>query len=70
LLAYLLATERIAAEAAVMVGDRAADIIAAKANGIQSAGVLWGYGSKAELDEAGAGRLCSTPKDLAFCPTI
>ena len=34
---------------AVMVGDRATDLIAAHRNGLQSAAVLWGYGSKAEL---------------------
>jgi phosphoglycolate phosphatase len=67
LLAHLLATERIPAEATVMVGDRAADIVAAKANGIRSIGVLWGYGSKAELAEAGTDRICSLPKELPYC---
>lgn len=35
--------------ATVMVGDRASDLIAAHRNGLKSAGVLWGYGSEAEL---------------------
>ena len=35
--------------ATLMVGDRATDLIAAHRNGLQSAGVLWGYGSEAEL---------------------
>lgn len=38
----------------LMVGDRMHDILGAKRNGIQSCGVLYGYGSKEELEEAGA----------------
>jgi phosphoglycolate phosphatase-like HAD superfamily hydrolase len=38
----LLASERLAAEHVVRVGDRHADIVAAKANGMRSIGVLWG----------------------------
>jgi phosphoglycolate phosphatase len=33
----------------LMLGDRAIDLIAAHKNGLQSAGVLWGYGSETEL---------------------
>ena len=64
LLAFLLEKERVRTEAAVMVGDRAADILAAKNNGIRSVGVLWGYGSERELTEAGADKLCLTPGEL------
>lgn len=39
---------------AVMVGDRKHDIIGAKKNGIDSIGVLFGYGSREELETAGA----------------
>jgi len=67
LLAHLLATEKAPAAATVMIGDRAVDIVAAKANGLRSIGVLWGYGSQAELVEAGADRLCRAPSDLAAC---
>ena len=35
--------------AAVMIGDREVDISSAKANGLRSVGVLWGFGSQAEL---------------------
>lgn len=38
----------------LMVGDRSHDIIGAKKNGIDCAGVLFGYGSREELKEAGA----------------
>ena len=65
LLAHLLAEERIAPDAAVMIGDRAADVRAAKANGLKSVGVLWGYGSQTELVDAGADILFHTPHDLA-----
>ena len=67
LLAHLLATEQIAAKSAVMIGDRAADIIAARANRVSSIGALWGYGSEEELRDAGADRLCAAPHELAEC---
>ena len=67
LLPVLLVRERVPAGAAIMVGDRAADILAAKANGIRSIGVLWGYGSEAELTGAGADKLCLTPAQLGSC---
>jgi len=36
-------------KSSIMVGDRAVDMIAAHGNGLSAAGVLWGYGSEAEL---------------------
>lgn len=39
---------------AVMVGDREFDIIGAKKNGLDSVGVLYGYGDFRELSSAGA----------------
>lgn len=39
---------------AVMVGDRLHDVLGAKANGIRSIGVLYGFGSYDELADAGA----------------
>ena len=48
----------------LMVGDRDQDIAGAKANGLKSAGVLWGYGSEEELRGAGADYLIATPCDL------
>ena len=67
LLPHLLAAERIAAGAAVMIGDRSVDVLAARAAGIPSIGVLWGYGSAAELTEAGADALCASPGELLAC---
>ena len=48
----------------LMVGDRDQDIAGAKANGLKSAGVLWGYGSEEELRGAGADYLIAAPCDL------
>jgi phosphoglycolate phosphatase len=67
LLAHLLAAEGVRPDAAVMVGDRASDIRAARVNGVGAIGILWGYGSEAELVDAGAVRLCATPARLARC---
>lgn len=49
---------------AVMVGDRLHDIEGAKANGLSSIGVLYGYGSKEELTKAGADALAESPEEL------
>ena len=67
LLAHLLASEQIPREGAVMIGDRAGDIVSARANGIRSIGVLWGYGSESELEGAGANVVCRSPADLPAC---
>ena len=42
------------ADDVVMVGDRHHDIDGAKANGVTSVGILYGYGDRAELEAAGA----------------
>jgi phosphoglycolate phosphatase len=62
-LARLLRGGRIAA-GSVMIGDRAFDIEAAHANGLDSVGVLWGHGSREELAGAGARRLLDAPDQL------
>lgn len=62
LLAHAIARERIDATHAIMVGDRHHDVRAARANGARAVGVLWGYGSAAEL--AGAERLLARPAEL------
>lgn len=48
----------------VMIGDRKYDIIGAKAVGIASIGVLYGFGSEEELKEAGADRIAATVDDV------
>ena len=54
LIAHVLASEGLSSTDAWMFGDRLHDIRGAKLNGLRAAGVLWGYGSKDELTEAGA----------------
>jgi phosphoglycolate phosphatase len=49
---------------ALMIGDRSVDISAATTNKLESWGVLWGYGSRQELDTAGAIRILETPLEL------
>ena len=48
----------------VMIGDRAVDIDAAHRNGLQGAGVLWGHGTREEIEAAGPEHLLSAPEDL------
>ena len=67
LLAHLLEAARLSHGSAVMIGDRAGDITAARANGVRSIGVLWGYGSREELLDAGADVLCAEPGGLMAC---
>ena len=55
---------------AVMVGDRKFDIEGAKANGIDSIGVRYGYGLEGELETAGATRIVDSVEELfsLLCP--
>jgi phosphoglycolate phosphatase len=48
----------------VMVGDRRFDIEGAAAHGIDAIGVAWGYGSLAELQEAGAWAIADDPGEV------
>lgn len=48
----------------LMIGDRKFDIRGATECGLDSAGVLWGYGDEAELKEAGADYICHDFNDI------
>jgi len=48
----------------IMIGDRKHDIIGAKITGIDSAGVLYGYGDKDELMQAGADYIIENVEDI------
>ncbi|UJJ59592.1 HAD hydrolase-like protein [Rhodanobacter denitrificans] len=50
---------------AVMIGDRDFDIDGAVANRVNGIGVLWGFGGRAELEQAGASAIAATPDELA-----
>ncbi len=64
LIAHVLQAESLSPHSTVMVGDRAHDIVGAKAHGVFPIGVLWGYGSSDELIAAGATTLCAKPETL------
>lgn len=49
---------------AIMVGDREHDIIGAKKIGMDSIGVLFGYGDRNELEKAGADFIADTVSDI------
>lgn len=49
---------------AVMVGDRFYDIDGGRANGIETIGVLYGYGNREEFEKAGATHIVVTPADI------
>jgi phosphoglycolate phosphatase len=49
---------------AVIIGDRKYDIIGGQNAGIDSIGVTWGYGSRTELEEAGATWIADSTDEL------
>jgi phosphoglycolate phosphatase len=64
LIRHILEQERFDPAQAVMIGDRKHDAIGARANGITAIGVAWGYGSRAELTDAGAACIVDAPHAL------
>lgn len=64
-IAYALKSCRIPdLSSAVMIGDREYDILGAKRTGLDSIGVLYGYGGCEELKNAGAAYLAERPADI------
>ena len=49
---------------AMILGDRKHDIIGGRLAGIRTAGILYGYGSREELAQAGADLICRTPEEF------
>ena len=49
---------------AIMIGDRKHDVLGAAKFGIDSIGVLFGYGDRAELESAGADYIAETVEDI------
>ena len=48
----------------LMVGDREHDVLGARENGLDSIGILFGYGSREELETAGATYIAETVSDI------
>ncbi|WP_314956208.1 HAD family hydrolase [Bradyrhizobium cosmicum] len=68
LLRYVLDEAKVDPSSAIMIGDRSHDVIGARTNGMTAIGVLYGYGSEAELRDAGAHHICAThPELLGHC---
>ena len=65
LLAHVLSRHGLSPSHSLMVGDRRHDISGAHAVGMRGVGVLWGYGTRDELETAGADRLVDFPADLS-----
>ena len=64
LLRWALRETAVKAEAAAMVGDRSHDMVGAAGNGMRAVGVLYGYGSREELEAAGAQLLIGRPGEF------
>ena len=51
----------------VMIGDREYDIIGAKTVGLESVGILFGYGSSEEFEACGADHIFAKPSEIYEC---
>lgn len=51
-------------ENTIMVGDTKFDVLGAKAHGIPTVGVSWGYGTVEDMEEAGAKCIVNTMEEL------
>lgn len=53
-----------------MIGDRAVDVLAAKRNALRSVGVLWGHGSRDELESAGADMIMESVESIPLLRNV
>jgi phosphoglycolate phosphatase len=67
LLAHILEQHELDAGECLMVGDRQYDVIGAHACGLPCVGSLYGYGTRRELEKAGAEALIAAPLELLDC---
>lgn len=63
-ISYCLENENINKDSCIMVGDRKHDIIGANENNLPCIGVLYGYGSKDELEELYCDKIVSNIEEL------
>lgn len=63
-IAYAVERYKIPVSDAAMVGDREHDILGAKENNIKTIGVLYGFGSRQELESAGADYIAENVENI------
>jgi phosphoglycolate phosphatase len=61
---YIIEKYKLNKNETIMAGDRKYDIIGAKKNGIDSIGVLYGYGTRKELEKENPEYLCENIMDM------
>jgi phosphoglycolate phosphatase len=64
LIAHALSASNLTHSQTTMIGDRHHDAVGAISNGVGIVGVLWGYGSRDELSNAGVERFLEAPHEL------
>lgn len=64
IIAHILKQMELSADDCIMIGDREHDILGAQANHMDSIGVLFGFGSREELEKAGATHVVETVEEL------
>jgi phosphoglycolate phosphatase len=64
LIRYVLETEGLSPRDVLMVGDRCHDVLGARANGVASVAVRWGYGSFDELTAARPDAIVESTSEL------
>ena len=67
LVKHVMEAEGLSPATTVMIGDRSYDMEGAKKSGIASIGVTYGFGSRQELEEAGASWIVHTPSGINDC---
>ena len=67
LIPWILKREKIDPAEAVMVGDRAYDVVGARSAGLATIGVAWGFGGRDELEAAGAALVVDRVVELGDC---
>lgn len=65
LIAHILRTESLNPATTLMVGDRCHDILGGRGNGVLTAAVTYGYGSRAEIEESGPDMVFDSLTELA-----
>ena len=64
LIAYLIDVQKLDPARCVMIGDREHDVLGARANGVATVAVTWGYANPGELSAADPDATCTTPAAL------